>query len=848
MSNKQKKSRLPNLGNLGIAILEHIVKPVMGEKAIGEIKAPVIEKDLLNGLAKALQNTEKRFVTEYKDSEVSEAIISLPLANLPSVLQAVRNFYSQPNDPAFSEVLFGQLTTTFPNLSKSEVNAGVSKYLNILREEFVNLPNDIREKLNTLSLLNVQNHTGRMADTLERIEQHFVTQEKSKELQDSILKEPTSVTITFSLLPISRGFIGRNEELQLLSDELNNSSIVLIEGLPGIGKTSLAARYINQQSESIKSKAFWLECQDETQLTHIFEAFSDFARRTNDKELESAVQEERPQSDRLHTLISVLESRSSILCFDGFEHANDTSILPLVEEFREHCQKARLIICTRERPRSFFELLPDIGEVTLGGLGFQDTVAILNQLKIKNENGATHTDIANKTEGHPLAIRLFSSLVHKYGFSTKELLNDSPEFGKSLEEHWLSKIYERLSSDERELIECFSIYTEPVLRDGVRFVFVNSDWNSFFQSVQDKFLISQASGNRFSMHALIRDFCRQNLAERGMIKEIARRAANYYLDKYNLQTYEQDLSQDEVNDKPKVSHNLSQDEVSDKLKAHHYLVTAQEFELAARVVHNIQHMLMKWSRFSQLLNLIEFSLETCPTSPAISWFKYYQGRILYIQGKPEESFAILEQLSKSAEQDVAGRSIQIIANIYLDQQRNKDVISLFENNLSVFRRRSKSQQEIFDKVARVYIEEGQIDRAILIYNQLLHWQQAEENQIGVAVTFRQLATIYLAKNDFENAKNLLPLSLAIASEIGDQRLVAWIESTLGETYEKSGIPLKAIECYERALAIEIEIDQRKEIAPIAQKLINLYGQQNNVERLPFLTDLINGTMLDAKNN
>jgi len=140
MSNKQKNSRLPNLGNLGIAILEHIVKPVMGEKAIGEIKAPVIEKDLLNGLAKALQNTEKRFVTEYKDSEISEAIISLPLANLPSVLQAVRNFYSQPNDPAFSEVLFGQLTTTFPNLSKSEVKVGISKYVNILREEFVNLP------------------------------------------------------------------------------------------------------------------------------------------------------------------------------------------------------------------------------------------------------------------------------------------------------------------------------------------------------------------------------------------------------------------------------------------------------------------------------------------------------------------------------------------------------------------------------------------------------------------------------------------------------------------------------------------------------------------------------------
>ena len=287
MSNNQKKSRFPNLGSLSVAILEHLVEPALGEKAIGEIKAPVVEKDLLNALASALQNTEKRLANEYKDNEISKAIFSLPLANLPSVLQAVRNFYSQPNDPSFSQVLFEQFTTNFPNFSKSRVEFGISIYINFLREEFVNLPGNIREKLSTLSLLNVQNNTERMADTLERIEQHFITQEKPVDLNDPARKEHTSVTITFSLLPINRGFVGRNEELQLLSDELNNSPVVLIEGLPGIGKTSLAARYINQQDISIKNKTFWLECQDGTRLTQIFEAFSDFARRNSDREIES---------------------------------------------------------------------------------------------------------------------------------------------------------------------------------------------------------------------------------------------------------------------------------------------------------------------------------------------------------------------------------------------------------------------------------------------------------------------------------------------------------------------------------------------------------------------------------
>jgi tetratricopeptide (TPR) repeat protein len=831
MSSNSKSSRFPNIGNLSIAILEHIVEPILGEKAIDEIKAPVLEKDLIESLSKALQNTEKRFVKENKDKQVNEAIINLPLANLPSIVQAVRNFYSQPNDPTFSQIVAAQLTANFPNISKSKIETSVSKYISILREEFINLPSEIREKLNTLSLLSVKSNTERMADTLERIENHLTAQEKVTNPPDSISKQRTSVTITFSLLPINRGFVGRNQELQLLSDELNNSPVVLIEGLPGIGKTSLAAKYINQQDTTIKSGAFWLECQDETQLAYILEAFSDFAQRNDDKQIEAAVQEERPLNDRLHTLVSILESRSSIFCIDGFEHADDSSILPLVEVFRDHCQKARLIICTRERPKSFFELLPDIGEVILGGLGIQEVAAVLNRLKISDEDGTTYTDVANKTEGHPLAIKLFSSLVRQYGFSVKELLNDSPEFGKSLEEHWLSKIYARLSSNERELLECFSIYAEPVLREGVHCVFVNPDWNTILQSVQDKFLISQASGNRFSMHSLIRDFCRRNSTEHGTLQRIAKLAAEYYLNKYNLQTY--DI-------------NLSQDEVSDKLKAHHYLVIAQDYELASRVVHNIQHMLMKWSRFSQLLSLVEFSLETCPTSPAISWFQYYQARVFYIQGKSELSFAILEKLSKSAEQDVAAESIQMLATIYLDQKRTDEVISLFENNLAVFRRRSRSQQRIFDKVARVYIEKGEIDRAILIYNQILHWQEAEENQIGVAVTIRQLAAIFLVKNDFENAKNLLQLSLSIASEVGDQRLMARIANTFGELYEKSGVPIKAIESYEKALAIEIDTDQRTEIIPVAKKLINLYNEQGKTDRLPFLEEIINKMLTDLQ--
>jgi hypothetical protein len=180
MAKKRPAGRFPDLGQLSLAVIEHLVQPVIGKKAISEAKAPLIEKELRESLAEALAKTEKRFIDEYGDTIVSDAILDLPLANLPSVLKAVRDFYSQPNDPSLRLVLFQQITTTFRHLPSENIESGIDAYLRILRIELLNLSSEIREKLTAQATLVIEDNTTRMADTLERIEHHL----KSTDIDD----------------------------------------------------------------------------------------------------------------------------------------------------------------------------------------------------------------------------------------------------------------------------------------------------------------------------------------------------------------------------------------------------------------------------------------------------------------------------------------------------------------------------------------------------------------------------------------------------------------------------------------------------------------------------------------
>ncbi|MCI0561041.1 MAG: hypothetical protein MN733_21350, partial [Nitrososphaera sp.] len=209
MTDDQPQSRFPNLGKLSLAILEHLVEPVVGKEAKDEIKAPLVERELKASLAKTLEETERVFIIEHDDADVREAVVNLPLANLPSILQAVRTFYSRPNDLSLGKVLRDQLKVSYPTVPSERLESGVTHYLAILRDELVNLPGDIREKLQAQAVLHV-------ADTLDRIEKIYLSGSKIVVALDIGLGGKEYPRPREHVKFRAANFVGRKEELEKL--------------------------------------------------------------------------------------------------------------------------------------------------------------------------------------------------------------------------------------------------------------------------------------------------------------------------------------------------------------------------------------------------------------------------------------------------------------------------------------------------------------------------------------------------------------------------------------------------------------------------------------------------------
>lgn len=169
--------RFPSLGKLSIAIIEHLVEPVLGDNAIKVIKAPLVAKELQDALVKALENTEERFVAEYSDAAVCEAILNLPLSYIPSVKQAALAFVDRPTDEKFGQILVDQLAKNFTRFSSERIEAGVRAYQKTFLEELVSLSSETREKISALAILKINESTEQIARKLAEM----ANREKSDE-------------------------------------------------------------------------------------------------------------------------------------------------------------------------------------------------------------------------------------------------------------------------------------------------------------------------------------------------------------------------------------------------------------------------------------------------------------------------------------------------------------------------------------------------------------------------------------------------------------------------------------------------------------------------------------------
>jgi Cdc6-like AAA superfamily ATPase len=94
----------------------------------------------------------------------------------------------------------------------------------------------------------------------------------------------------FSPAPI-KGFKGRAKELKRLIMFLNNKtiSIILIDGISGIGKTALAIHLADTLKQ--ENTSFWIDCREDTSFDSITYGLAIFAKNNGNESLSNILED-----------------------------------------------------------------------------------------------------------------------------------------------------------------------------------------------------------------------------------------------------------------------------------------------------------------------------------------------------------------------------------------------------------------------------------------------------------------------------------------------------------------------------------------------------------------------------
>jgi len=138
---------------------------------------------------------------------------------------------------------------------------------------------------------------------------------------------------------------------------------------------------------------------------------------------------------------------------------------------------------------------------------------------------------------------------------------------------------------------------------------------------------------------------------------------------------------------------------------------------------------------------------------------------------------------------------------------------------------------MLEKLGMVLRKTGKLENAETIFKRLLEWRDAAKDKFGGSVTLRELALVYLAKNDKATALADKATALAyanlsydLAKDINNSILQGFASRILGDVYLASDDLQQSIKSYEEAYKTFIEIESKHEAQKTGETLIILLDE------------------------
>ena len=282
--------------------------------------------------------------------------------------------------------------------------------------------------------------------------------------------------------PHVENFVGRKEELALLS---SSKGIVVIYGMAGIGKTSLAARAF--------PSARWYSFTGLEDLYYLAWQLGLFFNSLGWSELTEYLRSGgREEGDVFELVRAGLEATGSTFVLDDLHKCGDERVYRMLSYLAGRMEEGRIVVTTRVKPNLGTE---GVTYLQLRGLKPEEAYE-LARLKGKNIKPEEFAGLYELTLGHPLALNL---LVESQIREKRQ---------ENLFDFLFGEVYKELSEDERLMLSILGLFDEPVEYEGLKSLYGKKNAFSVLYSLLRRGLVER-KGDRYSIHELLRGFVRE---------------------------------------------------------------------------------------------------------------------------------------------------------------------------------------------------------------------------------------------------------------------------------------------------------------------------------------------------
>jgi tetratricopeptide (TPR) repeat protein len=293
--------------------------------------------------------------------------------------------------------------------------------------------------------------------------------------------------------PVIQNFYGRENELSILKKwikEKKEPNVIYIYGMAGIGKTTLAAKFIGSYRQ--EKHLFWHKIHELDTLRNILFKLAKFLSELgyNDLEMNLRTHKTIDILGIIEILKEDLENIPAILIFDDFQKSPEIIkdfFWDFVEIYKNSPETKMIIL---SRAMQFYSKKTgnnrkNLCELELNGLDLESTHTWLEKNGINNKR---IKEIHKLSNGNPFFLE---SMVNLEGY-----IND--------------EMYFELSDEERDLLGFLSILRFSIPKNCL----INRDENysKYLPLLVNKSIVKKDAKNQYFIHDIIRQFFYQKLS------------------------------------------------------------------------------------------------------------------------------------------------------------------------------------------------------------------------------------------------------------------------------------------------------------------------------------------------